>query len=63
MYYYGMRLRGFSVGCQPMKGFIRREDSSEFWDVIVYDRELTAEEIRHFSLTPLHKDICDRKGA
>lgn len=23
---YGMRLRGFSIGCQPMSGFIRQED-------------------------------------
>lgn len=23
MYKYGMRLRGFSIGCQPMKNFVK----------------------------------------
>lgn len=54
-YRYGMRLRGFSIGCQP-KGVIRREDSDKYWDIIVYDRPLTEEEIRHYSLTPLGKE-------
>lgn len=37
-YVYGMRLRGFSLGCQPMDGFIERRDSltENFYDVIVY---------------------------
>lgn len=52
MYKYGMRIRGFSIGCQP-EGVVRRLDdqSGRFWDIIVYDRELTEEEIRHYSLT------------
>ena len=54
-YRYGMRLRGFSIGCQP-KGVVRREDSDKYWDIIVYDRPLTEEEIRHYSLTPLGKE-------
>ncbi|MCR5669651.1 MAG: hypothetical protein K6G10_01480 [Butyrivibrio sp.] len=52
-YAYGMRLRGFSPGCQPMEGFVERRDSDKFWDVIVYNRHLTDDEIRHYSLTPL----------
>lgn len=51
-YRYGMRLRGFSPGAQP-NGVIRREDSDEFWDVIVYNKPLTDEEVRHYSLTRL----------
>ncbi len=60
LYFYGMRLRGFSIGCQPMEGLVRREDpsSNEFWDVIIYDRPLTIEEVRHYSLTPLYAYVC-----
>lgn len=55
-YFYGMRLRGFSPGCQPMDGFIKREDSSKkaYYDVLVYERPLTKEEVEHYSLTPLY---------
>ncbi len=36
-YVYGMRLRGFSIGCQPKDGFIERRDSpsDSFYDIIV----------------------------
>ena len=52
MYAYGMRLRGFSPGCQPRNGLIERIDdpSSKYWDVLVYDRELTDEEVRTYEL-------------
>lgn len=56
-YVYGMRRRGCSPGCQPKEGFIQREDEQaamdmkqDYWDVISYDRELTEEEERHYSL-------------
>lgn len=29
MFKYGMRLRGFSIGCQPMNGFYERQDVPE----------------------------------
>lgn len=50
---YGMRSRGFSIGCQPMDGLIRREDDikGKFYDIIVYNRELTDDETRHYQLT------------
>lgn len=50
-YKYGMRLRGFSPMCQP-KGVIRREDdpTGKYYDVIVYDRELTSKEINDYEL-------------
>ena len=47
MYYlYGMRLRGFSPGCQPKDGFVARKDSDskKYWDILVYDRQLTKKE-------------------
>ena len=49
---YGMRLRGFSIGCQPKEGFVEREDDPEgkYWDVIVYDRPLSDEEIDSYDL-------------
>jgi len=57
MYRYGMRLRGFGPMCQPKEGFERREDdpSGKYWDVIVYNRELTAAEIRAYELDFIEK--------
>lgn len=54
-YKYGMRLRGFSVGCQPMDGFLRREDdpTGQYHDILYYDRELTREEQQQYSLDRL----------
>lgn len=50
---YGMRLRGFSPGCQPMNGFLRREDSTKHHDVLVYERQLTEQEIADYELDAL----------
>lgn len=52
LYKYGMRLRGFSPGCQPMRGLLWREDdiTGLYWDIIVYDRHLTDEELRDYEL-------------
>ena len=49
---YGMRLRGFSIGCQPMNGFIRREDDNtgKYYDIIVYNRLLSQKEIDDYEL-------------
>lgn len=54
-YKYGMRSRGYSIGCQP-NGVIRREDSDKYWDVIVYDHKLSDEDIRHYSLDALYEE-------
>lgn len=53
-YKYGMRLRGFSPGCQP-RGVVRREDDSsgKYWDIIVYDRKLTDNELFDYELDEL----------
>ena len=52
---YGMRLRGFSPGCQP-KGVMRREDdpTGKYWDIIIYDRELTRKELVDYELDDLN---------
>lgn len=51
-YTYGMRLRGFSPGCQPKNGLIERKDdpSGKYWDILVYSRELTDEEVKSYEL-------------
>lgn len=50
-YKYGMRLRGFSMGCQPMDGLIEWEDTDgKYWSILTYCRELTVEEQEHYSL-------------
>ena len=51
-YFYGMRLRGFSPGCQPKEGLVglaseedvKRFHGEKYHDVIVYSRELTETE-------------------
>ncbi len=52
---YGMRLRGFSIGCQPMRGLIRREDDNtgRYHDILVYDRRLSADEIDSYELSAI----------
>lgn len=52
MFKYGMRLRGFSIGCQPMKGFIERQDdeSGKYYDILLYDRPLKDKELKEYEL-------------
>ena len=54
-YRYGMRLRGFSIGCQPKDGLIKREDShsSRYYDIVVYDHPLTEQECSDYELDDL----------
>jgi len=50
-YLYGMRLRGFAPGCQPMNGLLDcREGFGRYHNVLVYSRRLTEEEIRDYEL-------------
>ena len=58
---YGMRLRGFSIGCQPMNGLLGVEDFStangkSYWSVIAYDRELTEKEVDDYELDFIRKE-------
>ena len=51
MYVYGMRLRGFSPGCQPMDGLDAvMEGNKKYYNILIYDRELTDEEVRDYEL-------------
>lgn len=55
-YKYGMRLRGFSIGCQP-KGVIERMDdpSGRYYDILAYDRQLTEKELEDYELDDLNE--------
>lgn len=50
-YRYGMRLRGFSIGCQP-KGVIAREDDTtgKYYDILVYGKKLSEKELEDYEL-------------
>ena len=58
-YKYGMRLRGFSPGCQPMKGLVRVEHQhnvDKWWDILVYDRELDYTELFLYDLDKVEEE-------
>lgn len=57
MYRYGMRLRPFSIGCQPMKGLKEWQDdvTGKYWSILTYDRPLTEEEIESYELDDLNE--------
>lgn len=52
IYLYGMRNRGFSIGCQPMDGLVGLSsmERSEYYDVIMYARKLDNKEMQDFEL-------------
>lgn len=59
-YKYGMRLRGFSPGCQPMEGLIERRDdiiNRGYHDILIYDRKLTDKEVADYELDYLGEQI------
>lgn len=49
---YGMRLRGFSPGCQPKEGFVERKDdeTGKYHDILIYNRPLTDKELEDYEL-------------
>ena len=58
LYKYGMKYRGFSIGCQPMNGFYERLDdkTGKYYDIIVYNRKLNDSEIRDYELDYVDDD-------
>lgn len=56
-YAYGMRARGFSIGCQPKADFIERIDdtSGTFYDILIYSRKLSYKEVSDYELVYLGK--------
>ena len=59
VYTYGMRLRGFSPGCQPMTGLVERRDDpkGKYHDLLLYDRELSEKEMRDYELDYIQAEI------
>ncbi len=57
-YRYGMRLRGFSMGCQPKAGLKRREDdpTGKYHDILIYDRKLTSRELLDYELDEIKEE-------
>lgn len=61
IYKYGMRLRGFSIGCQPMKNFYERQDdpgkySRKYHDIICYTEKLDEKDLLDYELDFLEKE-------
>lgn len=65
-FYYGMRLRPFSIGCQPEDGILglfpqerldayNKEHDTDYWDIIVYNHPLTDAETNQYDLDYLYK--------
>lgn len=54
-YKYGMRLRGFSLGCQPMEGLIEYRDdpTGMYYNILLYSRKLEEWELENFELDDL----------
>lgn len=59
VFIYGMRLRGFSIGCQPTKNLIYRKDDNtkKYYDLLVYDVKLTDKEIEDYELDYIGQEI------
>ena len=64
VYVYGMRLRGFSPGCQPKDGLIGLADYADaivdtkrYHDCIAYKRQLTEDELVAYELDYFGKVI------
>ena len=57
-YEYGMRCRGYSIGCQPTKRLVDRKDdpSGRYYDILIYDRKLSDQELYDYELDYLGKD-------
>ena len=67
---YGMRLRGFSPGTYPKDGFIEVIDDqaliptdlkTRYYDFLVYDRELSNDEVKAWELDFLWAEREDQK--
>ena len=61
-YKYGMRLRGFAPGCQPMDGLVEAQEGRcmgdsrrRYHSILVYNRRLTEDEINGYELDDLNE--------
>lgn len=60
-YAYGMRLRGFSPGAQPMGTFLDRIDDStgKYHDILIYSVPLKEETAMQYDLDYLGKAVTE----
>ena len=55
-YKYGMKERGFSLGCQPMRGLKDWKDTDgKYYSILWYDRELSEQEVKNYELDELER--------
>lgn len=59
VFMYGMRLRPFSIGCQPMNGLIRAEDdkTGKYHNILVYNMPLEDRELEDYELDYLRERV------
>lgn len=51
MWMYGMKMRPFGIGCQPKDGLVKQyETKGKYYNILVYNRRLTKEEIYQYEL-------------
>ena len=66
-YVYGMRLRPFSIGCQPKQGLVyvdpkeSYQNKRRYWSILVYDRPLTEAEMDIYGLDFLNQYNYDEE--
>ena len=63
-YVYGMRLRPFSMGCQPKQGLVgvcTNPKGRKYWSMIIYDRPLTEAEMDIYDLDFLNQYNYDEE--
>lgn len=61
LYLYGMRLRGFSPMCQPMKNLYDRVDDTgkfgrRYHDILRYTEKLDEKDLQNYELDYLEKE-------
>lgn len=62
-YRYGMKFRGFSIGCQPMRGLrdVTEDRHGIYHNILGYDRQLEPREVEEYELTYLGKEeVADK---
>ena len=57
LYTYGMRLRGYSIGCQPKEGLVTVSEDilDEYHNILYYDHKLSEEVCEIYELDYLGK--------
>lgn len=52
MFKYGMRLRGFSPWCQPMKFLVmvKEDESGKYHNILIYSQKLSDKDVRDYEL-------------